>query len=89
MSNNLISSTKISAIYCRESTEKQNIQSLIDMCKKAAKKINLQNIKVYYDVASGYNKDREQYNKLKEDIQNNLVDTLVLYESSRLTRDEL
>lgn len=89
MSNNHISSTKISAIYCRESTEKQNIQSLIDMCKKAAKKINLQNIKVYYDVASGYNKDREQYNKLKEDIQNNLVDTLVLYESSRLTRDEL
>lgn len=89
MSNNFSTPAKISAIYCRESTEKQNIQSLIDMCKKAAKKINLQNIKVYYDVASGYNKDREQYSKLKEDIQNNLVDTLVLYESSRLTRDEL
>ena len=69
MSNNLISSTKISAIYCRESTEKQNIQSLIDMCKKAAKKINLQNIKIYYDVASGYTKDREQYTQLKKDIQ--------------------
>ncbi len=89
MSNSSSFPAKISAIYCRESTEKQNIQSLIDMCKKAAKKINLQNIKVYYDVASGYNKDREQYSKLKEDIQNNLVDTLVLYESSRLTRDEL
>ena len=53
MSNSSSFPAKISAIYCRERTEKQNIQSLIDMCKKAAKKINLQNIKVYYDVASG------------------------------------
>lgn len=80
---------KFTAIYCRESTEKQDIESLIALCKREAKKLNLQNIKVYSDVASGYTKEREQYSQLKKDIQNNLIETLVLYESSRLTRDEI
>lgn len=81
--------SKYTAIYCRESTEKQDIDSLIALCQREAKKLKLQNIKIYYDVASGYSKEREQYNKLKNDIQENKVAILVLYESSRLTRDEI
>lgn len=80
---------KVTAIYCRESTEKQNIKTLVDMCLEHAKKLGLKNIKVYDDVASGYSQDRDEYIQLKNDIQANLVGTLVLYESSRLTRDEL
>lgn len=80
---------KVTAIYCRESTEKQDIESLIALCQREVKKLKLQNVKVYADVASGYTREREQYNLLKKDIQNNLVETLVLYESSRLTRDEI
>lgn len=80
---------KITAIYCRESTEKQNISTLVDMCVEHAKKLGLKNIKVYDDVASGYTHERDEYIQLKNDIQDNKIETLVLYESSRLTRDEL
>lgn len=83
-----INSPKV-AIYCRESTEKQDITTLISMCEKAAMKLGYTEYKVYKDVKSGYSKNREEYSKLKKDIEAGKINILILYESSRLTRDEI
>lgn len=77
------------AIYCRESTEKQNIDTLVSLCEKEAKKLGYSNYKIYKDIKSGYSKDREEYTKLKEDIKEEKINILILYESSRITRDEI
>lgn len=77
------------AIYCRESTEKQEIDTLISLCEREAKKLGYEDYKVYKDVESGYSNTRSEYLKLLEDIKSGTIKTLILYESSRLTRDEL
>lgn len=77
------------AIYCRESTEKQDIETLISLCKKQALKLGFTNCKIFKDVESGYKNDRSQYLKLIEQIKTEKINVLILYESSRLTRDEL
>lgn len=77
------------AIYCRESTERQDISTLISMCEKAAHNLGFDTYKIYKDIKSGYSKDREEYSQLKNDIQNGKINVLILYESSRITRDEI
>ena len=77
------------AIYCRESTEKQNIDTLVSLCEKEAKKLGYSDYKIYKDIKSGYSKDREEYTKLKEDIKDEKINVVILYESSRITRDEI
>lgn len=77
------------AIYCRESTERQDISTLISMCEKAAHDLGFDTYKIYKDIKSGYSKDREEYSQLKNDIQAGEINVLILYESSRLTRDEI
>ena len=76
------------AIYCRESTSKQDIDSLVSLCSKEARKLGFKDFTVYKDVKSGYSKEREGYNQLKEDIQDEKIKILIMYESSRITRDE-
>ena len=77
------------AIYCRESTEKQEIETLVSLCIREAEKLGYKEYKVYKDVESGYSNTRSEYLKLLEDIKAGKIKTLILYESSRLTRDEL
>lgn len=77
------------AIYCRESTSKQDINSLITLCTRAAKDLGYQEYTIYKDVKSGYSKERDEYQKLKKDIQEEKINILILYESSRITRDEI
>lgn len=77
------------AIYCRESTEKQEIETLVSLCIREAEKLGYKDYKVYKDVESGYSNTRSEYLKLLEDIKADKIKTLILYESSRLTRDEL
>lgn len=77
------------AIYCRESTSKQDINSLITLCTRAAKDLGYQKYTIYKDVKSGYSKERDEYQKLKKDIQEEKINVLILYESSRITRDEI
>lgn len=77
------------AIYARESTEKQNIETLISICETKAKELGFQDILVYKDVESGYSNDRKEYLELLEEIRNHKVKNLMLYESSRATRDEI
>ena len=77
------------AIYCRESTDKQDIDSLISLCERKANELGLNDYKVYKDVKSGYSNEREEYLKLIEDIKAGVIKTVIVYESSRLGRDEL
>lgn len=77
------------AIYCRESTEKQEIDTLVSLCVKEAEKLGYKEYKIYKDVESGYSNTRSEYLKMLEDIKAGNIDVLILYESSRLTRDEL
>ena len=77
------------AIYCRESTEKQEIETLVSLCIREAEKLGYKEYTVYKDVESGYSNTRSEYLKLLEDIKAGKIKTLILYESSRLTRDEL
>lgn len=79
----------ITAIYCRESTDKQDIDSLISLCERKANELGFSNYKVYKDVKSGYSNEREEYLKLIEDIKAGVIKTVIVYESSRLGRDEL
>lgn len=77
------------AIYCRESTEKQDIEGLVSMCEVQAKKLGYDDYTIYKDVGSGMERNRPQYLKMLEDIKKNEINILILYESSRLTRDSL
>lgn len=77
------------AIYCRESTEKQEIDTLVSLCIKEAEKLGYKDYMIYKDVQSGYSNNREEYLKMLEDIKAEKIKVLILYESSRLTRDEL
>lgn len=77
------------AIYARESTEKQNIETLISICETKAKELGFQEIIIYKDVESGYSNDRKEYLDLLEEIRNHKIKNLMLYESSRATRDEI
>ena len=77
------------AIYCRESTEKQEIDTLVSLCIKEAEKLGYKDYTIYKDVQSGYSNNREEYLKMLEDIKAEKIKVLILYESSRLTRDEL
>lgn len=77
------------AIYCRESTERQEIDTLVSLCIREAEKLGYKEYTVYKDVQSGYSSNREEYLKMLEEIKAGNINILILYESSRLTRDEL
>lgn len=77
------------AVYARESTEKQDIETLVRMCEVEAQKLGFTHYKVYKDVGTGYSTEREEYLKLLEAIRSGQIKTIILYEQSRLTRDEL
>lgn len=77
------------AIYCRESTERQEIDTLVSLCIREAEKLGYKEYTVYKDVESGYSNTRSEYLKMLEDVKAGKINVLILYESSRLTRDEL
>ena len=66
------------AVYARESTEKQNIETLISICETKAKELGFQEILVYKDVESGYSNDRKEYLELLEEIRNHRIKNLTL-----------
>lgn len=79
----------MAAIYCRESTDKQDIESLVAMCERQALELGIKEYRVYKDIKSGYSAEREEYIKLINDIKAGEIKTVIVYESSRLGRDEL
>ena len=77
------------AIYCRESTEKQDIDSLVSLCERQAIKLGFQEYKIYKDVKTGYSNERTEYINLVNDIKSREINVVITYESARLGRDEL
>lgn len=77
------------AIYARESTEKQDIDTLVSMCEAEAKKLGFTHYRIYKDIGTGYSNEREEYLKLLENIKLGKIKTIIIYEQSRMTRDEL
>ncbi|MGL5124072.1 MAG: recombinase family protein [Fusobacteriaceae bacterium] len=77
------------AIYARESTDKQDLEKLVEMCVTEANKLGYDNYELYKDVGSGTSNTRKMYLELIKDIKSNKVKILILYESSRITRDTL
>lgn len=81
---------KKAIIYCRVSTvmqeEKDSLRNQIEQCKQYCSENNMQVVKVFADVESGTVDDRNEYLKLKEEIEGNNFDVLVVYETSRISR---
>lgn len=82
------------AIYLRVSTQEQNehgysIKAQEDRLRSYANAKSLDKIKIYNDGGySGSNMDRPALTKLLRDVQNNEVDTILIYKLDRLSRSQ-
>lgn len=81
---------KKAIIYCRVSTtmqeENDSLKNQIKQCKEYCKNKGLIVTNIFSDVESGTHDDRKEYLKLKEEIEKNNFDVLVVYETSRISR---
>jgi DNA invertase Pin-like site-specific DNA recombinase len=57
------------AIYCRVSTDKQDLKNQINLCKKHCEIKNYEIYKIYSDVISGTKESRPEFNQLLEDMR--------------------
>lgn len=80
---------KRAVIYVRESTNFQDPDSQRKECLEYCKKNNLEVVKVYQDIASGANNNRKEFLQLRQDMEEDFFDVVVLWELSRSTRDFL
>lgn len=79
---------KRAAIYIRISTQLQHADRQHEELTAYAKSNNLEVVKIYKDVVSGFKdeNEREQLNQLLQDSENNLFDVILFSEFSRLSR---
>ena len=69
--------------------EAASLDNQIKQCKEYAKKKGYKVLGVYSDVMSGTKDDRENYQKVKELIEVQAFDTLIVYEMSRISRKSI
>ena len=74
------------AIYCRVSTDQQNVDLQETMCKGYCERNNFQVVGVYKDIISGTTSSRPQFNKLLEDMRNDKFDCIMVTKLDRLGR---
>lgn len=74
------------AIYCRVSTEDQNVDNQEYSCKEYCKRNNFEVYKVYKDVISGSKDSRPEFNILLEDMRNSKFDCIMVTKLDRLGR---
>lgn len=74
--------------YIRPSTERQDDQHQRDSINQYIDEENLprDHVEQYVDIESGSNDDREQFNDLLDAIRNDVVDHVVVWEISRISR---
>lgn len=81
---------KKAIIYCRVSTtmqdENDSLKNQIMQCESYCKSKGLIITNIFSDVESGTHDDRKEYLKLKEEIEKNTFDVLIVYETSRISR---
>src|SRR3990167_6951188 len=73
-------------IYARVSTEEQNADKQIDICKDFCKRENHKIIKTYKDIISGSTSSRPQFNQLLEDMREREIDCIVVTKLDRMGR---
>lgn len=74
-------------IYARVSTTKQETDRQVEECRNSLTDEELENHILYADVGSGTTTDREDLQRLIDDIESGEIDKLVLWELSRLGRN--
>lgn len=74
------------AIYCRVSTENQNVDNQKDICLEFCKRQSHKVFKIYKDVISGTTSSRPQFNKLIEDMRSLKFQIIVVTKLDRLGR---
>jgi len=74
------------AIYCRVSTEQQDVDKQEEICLDYCNKQSLEVFKVYKDIISGSKESRLQFNKLLEDLRSNSFDAIMVTKLDRLGR---
>ena len=73
------------AIYCRVSSDTQDVQSQLPDLERWAKVHEIEPV-IYKDVASGKSMDRPEWNRLSDAIRTGKVRTLVVWRIDRLGR---
>ena len=74
------------AIYCRISTEKQDLKTQLDSLRDYCKRQNYEIFKEYEDVISGKTNKRPAFDKLVEDMRGGKFDIVLVYKIDRIGR---
>jgi len=79
---------KINVIYTRVSTHKQkdDLTRQTKFLNKFCKKHNIVVSKIFTEISSGIDLDREQFNNLLNDVFNYKIDKIIITDKDRLTR---
>ena len=74
------------AIYVRVSTEQQNLDNQIELCKKFCEVKGFEVFKVYQDVITGKSTSRPAFNELLEDMRHFKFKAILVTKLDRLGR---
>ena len=74
------------AIYCRVSTDEQDVDKQEFQCKKYAEASNLEVYKVYKDIISGTTSSRPEFNKMLEDMRKREFNCIMVTRLDRMGR---
>lgn len=74
------------AIYVRVSTDKQDYDRQLEMCKEYCRRNNFNVFKIYADVFSGVSARRPSFNKLIADMRAFRFDTIIVTKIDRIGR---
>ena len=74
------------AIYCRVSTEEQNVENQVSICKKFCESKSWEVFKIYTDVISGAKSSRPAFNDLLADMRNYKFRIVMVTKIDRLGR---
>lgn len=74
------------AIYCRISTDEQNLEVQERICKEYCNRNNFEIVEIYKDVISGSKASRPAFNRLIQDMRNYKFDCVMVVKLDRLGR---
>ncbi len=74
------------AIYCRISTDKQDLKNQVKQCEEYCKMKGFEVYKIYKDIISGTKESRPEFNKLLEDMRHYKFRAVVITKLDRIGR---